>query len=546
MTWAEAHKISANESIRNKSQQFEKRIGQLKANAKERIGQNNYADATKKLATYLNSIYYPTTTSDEAIKIKNFIEAIQRYWRETKGKNIRDDLYVGIGDNLTELSQKSGEKISLEKIKKREVEKERNKQNRQRITIQLIKDYDELMQRLNSVNGVDDLDEEFDSTFREYFQEVDTMIANFFEDLSDSRSENIDRSNFISFKVKDAQYYSLLKDLNLARSYLEIIKSFDTNEDFAMKDYGDILEWSLTALSELGSKSIEETVDFSTKEAVETMISKTAGRTYTEGKELFTIEDMGISQVVDGEIVFGKEVDGEIINKDTKYLKRSGPPDVYIEYIENPNNPNMSRQIKMDVSFKIPQLKDWTSLGRKNDFRISAKNWFSTSGRDFGETSIYSALVRSNPKNYLDLYPELLAAKSSIGNNNNNINSIHQLAKYSLLLDILMGYSQIEGYVDTVVINDRNSKEIKVFAIEDVLEKVKPDDLLEEKLIADYKIPQIEKQFADIFKISKNWDDYKDLSFREMLSNRVALKYSDIRYTKVPIYGKNGSNSNKT
>jgi hypothetical protein len=36
----------------------------------------------------------------------------------------------------------------------------------------------------------------------------------------------------------------------------------------------------------------------------------------------------------------------------------------------------------------------------------------------------------------------------------------HLIAKYSLLLDILMGYSQINNYADTVVINNRSKREI--------------------------------------------------------------------------------------
>jgi hypothetical protein len=103
----------------------------------------------------------------------------------------------------------------------------------------------------------------------------------------------------------------------------------------------------------------------------------------------------------------------------------------------------------MDVDFNIPDM---------GNFRISAKNWATVEDegaikRNFGETSIYSALKREiNPREMLDYYPKVFAysyVSFSIKSNNNNNNNIkfnaikraHALAKYSLLLDILMGYS---------------------------------------------------------------------------------------------------------
>jgi hypothetical protein len=40
--------------------------------------------------------------------------------------------------------------------------------------------------------------------------------------------------------------------------------------------------------------------------------------------------------------------------------------------------------------------------------------------------------------------------------NTDIVNAAHRLAKYSILIDILMGYSQTENYADTIVINVRS------------------------------------------------------------------------------------------
>ena len=39
--------------------------------------------------------------------------------------------------------------------------------------------------------------------------------------------------------------------------------------------------------------------------------------------------------------------------------------------------------------------------------------------------------------------------------------------------------------------------------------------------------------------MSDNWDQYKDLAYREMLAYKVALRYSDIK-NHIKIYGRNG------
>lgn len=108
-----------------------------------------------------------------------------------------------------------------------------------------------------------------------------------------------------------------------------------------------------------------------------------------------------------------------------------------------------SKQIKMDVNLKIND-------GNNSNFRISAKNW-TRSYNSLGETYILNALDRTIGPNLTIGY-----TLTMLSNNGNILQRAHDLAKLSILADIITGFSQTEGYADTLIINIRSKPEIRV------------------------------------------------------------------------------------
>ena len=115
----------------------------------------------------------------------------------------------------------------------------------------------------------------------------------------------------------------------------------------------------------------------------------------------------------------------------------------------------------------------------------------------------------------------------------------HALARHSLLVDILMGYSQTNNYADTIVINDRSKKEIKVIAISDIIKAIKADMKI---YIQDYDENKI-GQIVSFKNYSKNEQPKYNTIYRELLDLKMALRFTDLQAMmrgKPFVYGKDG------
>ena len=105
-------------------------------------------------------------------------------------------------------------------------------------------------------------------------------------------------------------------------------------------------------------------------------------------------------------------------------------------------NASAARQIKMDVSINFrPKGTKTTKI-----FRASLKNWGSNT-RSLGETSILGAILRTAGNETSNIYSICLLGK------NNTLTMAHRIARLSILMDIVTGFSQKEGYADTLIIN---------------------------------------------------------------------------------------------
>ena len=132
---------------------------------------------------------------------------------------------------------------------------------------------------------------------------------------------------------------------------------------------------------------------------------------------------------------------------------------------------------------------------------------------DFGDTTLFDALLRDteNLNSYINFGLQLGYATRNgdkqIAKYSQYVDCMHLYARLCLLLDILIGYSQKEAYADTIIINARNLRRIKVYKIRDILTRIGNDYT---KLInyTDYKPKDIEDAIRD-----------KHIEFSKELSN---------------------------
>ena len=280
---------------------------------------------------------------------------------------------------------------------------------------------------------------------------------------------------------------------------------------FGPQEYGQVLEWILQAFSEKTDRAADEIAE----QMVDDFF-KTAGSSPTKSSHDF-IKVSGI-KFDGGKLSKSEKKDGE-----SQQVTITNDQGGKVEFNWTSSfAPDKKRQGKMDVDFKFNDPKN----ERVIPFRISAKNW-RTLDRDFGETNVIYALLRSADNEGAINY--MLAMQDP--ENTNNIDLGHQLAKYSLVVDILMGLSQEGHFADTLVINVREEKRVIVGSVLDILdniwEKIKDFDL------PGYPASQIHRELTIIRTALGNMDQksetYYSLGMKYLQTIKVALHYNSIK-----------------
>lgn len=120
------------------------------------------------------------------------------------------------------------------------------------------------------------------------------------------------------------------------------------------------------------------------------------------------------------------------------------------------------RMGKVDAIFTLPEAE------RK--LNISLKSWNGMGGRDFGETSLFNAITRSAGIDFALSYGLVTGYYYPFGDTTpptkglwDTVNA-HSFAKICIFLDVVMGFSQEEGFVDTILIQDRSGADWSVRA----------------------------------------------------------------------------------
>lgn len=248
----------------------------------------------------------------------------------------------------------------------------------------------------------------------------------------------VSKSGIASLSVSDKSS-NLIKELDELYSQLTFMAALP----LTVQETGEIFERSLQVVG--SGKQVEELTDEVLREGFR---SSTAGSQVVSRGGLINVAGFKVDEIPN-KGKSSESISYQVTGDDGSEFKITG---VF-----------SAKQGKMDVLFVMPDDPG-------TQFRISAKNWTAiNSSRDFGETDLLGALMRSaglNPTLGYGIQVGMFRrGRAHEGNN------VHQYAKVAILLDVLMGYSQESAYADTVVINDRANRKIRVFSMMDILNK---------------------------------------------------------------------------
>lgn len=283
---------------------------------------------------------------------------------------------------------------------------------------------------------------------------------------------------------------------------------------FMPQDYGQVLEWVLQAFSH--DDNTGPVIEGVTEEMISEEILKKI--TSTAGSQTAGVGGSGLSMSM------SIKYDGNQVKKNTQdksFEISDGQGNSFSFKAVQGFKPNSDRQGKMDVNFTF---KDGNSY---IPFRISAKNW-QTLDRDFGSTNLAYALIRT------------IGEESGVGyafamqdeENANIVEKSHQLAKYTILADVLMGYSQRNNYADTILINDRQGQRVIVLSMVNLMSKLY--DNIKDLNIQGYHGEVIHKNMTTLRRAldkaerANKSEEYRQLALKYMQSIQVAVHFYNI------------------
>lgn len=298
-----------------------------------------------------------------------------------------------------------------------------------------------------------------------------------------------------------------LESYNALMKFLEAI-DWIIQGQLPTKIKGDALEFFLNATAEYALQGIDDVVE---EEFLKKITNKSTGGEKSVWEKSTIDFTVKVSDSKENKTKTIPKVDFEMPLADGTKIE------IKCEHF----NPFTERQGKADVIFETQVPNPPANSKKTSSFKISAKNWMMSGS--FGETYWVYGVIRSLGKKPQVLSSLLKFFKKQYQNNDENqsnaLESAHNLAKYSILIDILMGYSQKNQSANIVVIHFQN-KGFVVFPILSVLNSIV--DKKAYNILAHYPT---EDDFKEIAK-EKNFSSYvSGLKF----TNQVALYYTQIK-----------------
>lgn len=439
-------------------------------NAERRL--TMYKQSTDSLEKYLNKLFYPKNTVDKKLTEQYMNRVVQAYESYTKKK--LNNVNFSMDQELTLANPEAGFKMLRERW-----EHLNHKEEIQRNTLETrLKKVKEMIQKLPDLKSAID---NYDNIVEQ---------ANKLKEGLDQLIEKTGVNKWLKLDNQDIlDEVAQMDELFAALSTVTILPS----------DYGDILEIALELLQYDMNNITDEVV----AELVENMkkgVGSTKGRSKV-GTEVF--------------------ISTKDFLEDNTKSKRKGYKFTIdnLEVISNPGSGG--RQGKIDVLLELPDIVN-------QPFRISAKNWSSVN--DFGETNLWYALSRTvSKKTALEHYMYSLAAHEA---NGNQLKAAHDLAKMSVFLDTIMGYSQQNNYVDTLVVNDRSKRKVHVFSIRRLLQNFR--DNTSHIVITGYdenNVISSARLAYDRYSLNgANTNAFKQYLIASYIDMKVSAKFTSLKY----------------
>lgn len=219
---------------------------------------------------------------------------------------------------------------------------------------------------------------------------------------------------------------------------------------------GESFEREARALDYIFNAVKEKNIDVMLKNVEEQFNKKTTGSEWVK-RDNITVSDIFV-QRKQTETVMEKGEEKEQVH----YTIQSSSGNVDISgYLQD-------RQGKVDYIFN--------ENDPKRSLYASLKTWGADiSERDFGKTSLMSGLLRGSSVDAALSYGLVLGWYNPQGRLRpaTGLAAFHQYAKACLFIDLVSGISQqIGSFADTLVINDRSQRRIRVISVPNLIQKV--------------------------------------------------------------------------
>lgn len=431
-----------------------------------------YKQSTDGLEKYLNKLFYPKNTVDKKITEQYMNRVVQAYESYTNKK--LNNVNFSMDQELTLASPEAGFKMLRERWEhfthKEKIQKNTLETRREKVK--------EMIQKLPDLKSAID-----------NYDEIIEQANNLKKDL-DQLIKKIGANEWL--KLDDQDIFAKVAKMDEAFAALSTVTILPS-------DYGDILEIALGLLQYDMNGVTDEVIT----ELVKNMAKgsgSTKGRSKVGTEVFISTKDF---------------LDNNTQNKRKGYK-------FTIDNLEIISNPaSGGRQGKIDVLLNLPDIAN-------QPFRISAKNWNSVN--DFGEINLWYALSRTvSKKTALEHYMYSLAADKA---NDNQLKAAHDLAKMSVFLDTVMGYSQQNNYVDTLVINDRSKRKVHVFSIRRLLQNFR--DNTSHIAITGYdenNVVSSARLAYDRYSLNgENTNAFKQSLIASYINMRVSAKFTSLKY----------------
>lgn len=481
-------------------------LGEYYSNKQWKLNESRFLQAKKKQRQEIkNRLKGKTKNQKQIKKLKSYLQASMYPTKNKKGNNNFDsDLVVQAykeisGKVLQDFDYGSELKVASTSNNSAQIIREKYDYLEHKHSIEvntILTRLNKVQQKLNELANLNLNQADTD------INEIDTnlkQLKGILKQLLSYKSHGVNSYGNAFFDLdKDENIKNLVNQMN------EIYKAVSI-APITPTDYGDLLELTLGLLSdEMTSHLINKSVDEIVKSFTDKSLKNSGpilGAQHISGDTIFKMEEFFVKEI---------KTEGVQVSGDLKQNIQLGDFSVS-------SNAGSSRQGKIDVQLTLKDMPN-------NPFRISAKNWGSMG--DFGENNLWYTLNRTIDSKTANHLIYSLGGKHT---KENTLKSAHDLVRYCILLDGVMGYSQKNNWVDTLVINDRSKKDVIVEYLPNILENAYNG--IYDKITPQYDSGIVRtnsrKAMQDLPRVSRS-ATFKMRVISEYINTKVMAKYHRI------------------